>query len=56
MRPDTIEFSGRVLYLTEDEAQLRSQLEGEDLPYDPDRKLIDNISTDEITSRPTAIS
>jgi 3-isopropylmalate/(R)-2-methylmalate dehydratase large subunit len=48
-RPDRIQFSGRILYLTEDLDLLRKQLEGEDLPWDPSRKLIDNISTDEIT-------
>ncbi len=48
-RPDRIQFSGRILYLTEDLDLLRRQLEGEDLPWDPDRELMDNISTDEIT-------
>lgn len=48
-RPSTIQFTGRILYLTEDLDLLRRQLAGEDLPFDPDRKLIDNISTDEIT-------
>ena len=50
MRPDTIEFNGRVLYLTEDETQLRSQLyDGVTLTAAPAQKLIDNISTDELT-------
>jgi 3-isopropylmalate/(R)-2-methylmalate dehydratase large subunit len=45
-----VQITGRVLYLTEDQDLLRQQLyEGLDLPYDPDRKLIDNISTDELT-------
>ncbi len=44
-----ISFRGRVLYLTEDAELLKQQLAGEDLPFDPERKLIDNISTDEIT-------
>ena len=48
-RPDQLRFEGRILYLTEDPELLRRQLEGEDLDYDPDRKLRDNISTDEIT-------
>jgi 3-isopropylmalate/(R)-2-methylmalate dehydratase large subunit len=48
-RPALIGFPGRVLFLTEDPALLKAQLEGEDLPWDPDRKLLDNISTDEIT-------
>ena len=45
----SIRFSGRILYLTEDPDLLKRQLAGEDLPFDPERKLIDNISTDEIT-------
>ncbi len=48
-RPSTIRFSGRILYLTEDLDLLKRQLAGEDLPFDPDRPLISNISTDEIT-------
>ena len=48
-RPAAIKLSGRILYLTEDLELLKRQLEGEDLPFDPERKLIDNISTDEIT-------
>lgn len=47
--PQSIRFSGRILYLTEDAELLRRQLEGENLDFDPERKLIDNISTDEIT-------
>ena len=50
MRADRIRLTGRVLYLTEDPALLRAQLhERKDLDYDPERKLIDNISTDELT-------
>ncbi len=48
-RPDRIKFSGRILYLTEDPELLKRQLAGEDLPFDPGRALISNISTDEIT-------
>jgi 3-isopropylmalate/(R)-2-methylmalate dehydratase large subunit len=48
-RPDTIRFPGRTLYLTEDREALEKQLAGESIAYDPARKLIDNISTDEIT-------
>lgn len=49
-RPDSIKFNGRVLFLTDDISLIRRQLEaGEDLEYDQDRKLMDNISTDEIT-------
>jgi hypothetical protein len=50
-------LSGRVLFLTEDPALLQQQLDGQDLPAETVRaicrgegpKLIDNISTDEIT-------
>lgn len=48
-RPDRIRFSGRILYLTEDPELLKRQLAGENLEFDPDRSLISNISTDEIT-------
>jgi 3-isopropylmalate/(R)-2-methylmalate dehydratase large subunit len=48
-RADTVTFSGRVLYLTEDLDVLEQQLRGELLKHDPQRKLIDNISTDELT-------
>ena len=48
-RPDSLRFSGRILFLTEDPELLKSQLAGVDLDWDPSRKLIDNISTDEIT-------
>ncbi|MGA1522979.1 MAG: aconitase family protein, partial [Planctomycetota bacterium] len=45
-----VQITGRVLYLTKDPDLLRAQLyEGVDLPFDPDRELIDNISTDELT-------
>ncbi len=47
--PPTIRFSGRILQITEDPETLARQLQGEDIPYDPDRALVDNISTDEIT-------
>jgi len=48
-RPQELKFSGRILFLTEDVDLLKSQLAGKDLAYDPSRKLVDNISTDEIT-------
>lgn len=48
-RPDSLSFPRRILYLTEDLDLLRAQLEGRDLGFDADRKLRDNISTDEIT-------
>jgi 3-isopropylmalate/(R)-2-methylmalate dehydratase large subunit len=45
-----VRIEGRILYLTEDGDQLRRQLYGgESLQFDPDRKLVDNISTDELT-------
>ena len=48
-RPATVRFSGRLLQLTEDTAQIRAQLDGQDLAWDPARALMNNISTDEIT-------
>jgi 3-isopropylmalate/(R)-2-methylmalate dehydratase large subunit len=46
----SIRLTGKVLYLTDDLDQLRAQLEGrESLKHDSARKLIDNISTDELT-------
>ncbi|HYO62137.1 MAG TPA: aconitase family protein [Pyrinomonadaceae bacterium] len=49
-RPDRIRFAGRVLFLTEDTSLVRRQLEGgADLDFEPERPLMNNISTDEIT-------
>jgi len=48
-RPAEVRIDGRALYLTEDLDQLSAQLEGDVLKHDPERKLIDNISTDELT-------
>jgi len=48
-RADPVDFSGRFLFLTEDEEVLQRQLAGADVDFDSDWKLIDNISTDEIT-------
>jgi 3-isopropylmalate/(R)-2-methylmalate dehydratase large subunit len=48
-RDPLVKLSGRSLYLTEDLDALARQLEGEVLKHDPARKLIDNISTDELT-------
>lgn len=45
----TVRFDGRILQLTEDPELLKKQLAGDDLAWDPSRKLIDNISTDELT-------
>ncbi len=49
MSEQNVRISGRILYLTEDPDLLRRQLAGESVAYDSSRKLIDNISTDEIT-------
>lgn len=49
MSEQSVRITGRVLYLTEDAELLDRQLAGEQLAHDPSRKLIDNISTDEIT-------
>jgi 3-isopropylmalate/(R)-2-methylmalate dehydratase large subunit len=48
-RPSPISFRGRILFLYDDDQAVRSQLAGTDLAWDSERKLIDNISTDEIT-------
>ena len=48
-REDRVRFPGRTLFLTEDPALLTQQLAGAELAWDPERPLIDNISTDEIT-------
>jgi 3-isopropylmalate/(R)-2-methylmalate dehydratase large subunit len=49
-RPALIKLEGRVLFLTEDLSLIRRQLEaGDDLAYDAERPLMNNISTDEIT-------
>ena len=48
----TVSFPGRVLFLTEDPALLEAQLgpaSPVDLAFDPERPLLGNISTDEIT-------
>ncbi len=49
MAVDSIRFTGRILYITEDPDALKRQLDGQNLDFDPERKLRDNISTDEIT-------
>src|SRR5258706_2011152 len=48
-RPSSLRLTGRILYLTDDLELIQKQLAGENLAFDPDRKLMDNISTDEIT-------
>ncbi len=50
--PESVRFTGRTLYLTENPDFVRRQLAGEDLAWnaaDPEHKLRDDISTDEIT-------
>src|SRR5437879_13719406 len=47
--PPSVRLQGRILFLTEDPVELRSQLEGRDLEWRPGIKLRDDISTDEIT-------
>ena len=49
MRDSRVDFKGRILYLTEDTELLKQQLDGKTFRFDAKRKLIDNISTDEIT-------
>ena len=49
VRDGTVRARGRILFLTEDPALIRRQLEGEDLDWDPSIPLRDDISTDEIT-------
>ncbi|MBX3184368.1 MAG: 3-isopropylmalate dehydratase [Polyangiaceae bacterium] len=49
MTQTSIRITGKILQLTEDPELLQRQLAGEELDLDPSRKLIDNISTDEIT-------
>jgi 3-isopropylmalate/(R)-2-methylmalate dehydratase large subunit len=44
-----VRIEGRILYVTEDMALLEKQLAGEDLAFDPERPLVSNISTDELT-------
>jgi 3-isopropylmalate/(R)-2-methylmalate dehydratase large subunit len=46
---DTRRIEGRIFYVTEDTALLEKQLAGEDLAFDPERTLVSNISTDELT-------
>ncbi len=48
-RDPMVTFDGRALYLTEDMDDLRAQLDGQVFTFDENRKLVDNISTDELT-------
>lgn len=45
----SVKIRGRILYVTEDPKLLEAQLAGENLAFDPNRALMGNISTDEIT-------
>ena len=47
--PPRVRLQGRILFLTEDAALVRRQLEGEELDWTPAVTLRDDISTDEIT-------
>lgn len=49
MSERTVRITGKTLYLTEDPELLSRQLAGADLDWNAGLKLIDNISTDEIT-------
>ncbi|MBM4387290.1 MAG: 3-isopropylmalate dehydratase, partial [Deltaproteobacteria bacterium] len=42
-------FTGRILFLTEDLTLIERQIKGEDIEWAPSLKLLENISTDEIT-------
>ena len=49
-RPDQVHLTGRILFLTDDPALIRAQIDGADLDSTPAADaLVDNISTDEIT-------
>lgn len=48
-RPARVRLNGRILFLTEDPALVRAQLEGRDLDPGAIPALRDNISTDEMT-------
>jgi 3-isopropylmalate/(R)-2-methylmalate dehydratase large subunit len=48
-RPSNVELKGRILYLTEDPALIRRQIEGKDLEVPNSYPLRNDISTDEIT-------
>jgi 3-isopropylmalate/(R)-2-methylmalate dehydratase large subunit len=47
--PEALKITGRILHLAEDPELVKRQFAGEDLRFDPARKLVDSISTDEIT-------
>jgi len=45
----SVKIEGRIFYVTESQDELVAQLEGKTLRYDPERPLVSNISTDELT-------
>ena len=47
--PDQVKFDGRILFLTQDPQLIASQLQGQDLQWNPAIPLRNDISTDEIT-------
>src|ERR1700742_4396544 len=47
--PDKVRFTGRILFLDEDAATVRAQLEGKDIDPAQMPPLRNDISTDEIT-------
>ncbi len=51
----SIEFPGRILFLSDDPAKLAQQFAGEDLAFDDAVPLRNDISTDEITPIPTLV-
>ena len=48
-RASSVKLAGRILFLTEDPALVRSQIEGKDLEVSNSYPLRNDISTDEIT-------
>ncbi|MEK9672015.1 MAG: 3-isopropylmalate dehydratase, partial [Rhodospirillaceae bacterium] len=50
-----VEFTGRILFLSDDPAKLDRQFAGEDLAAATARPLRNDISTDEITPIPTLV-
>src|SRR5688572_23270805 len=48
-RPTSVKLAGRVLFLTEDAALVRAQIEGKDLDVRNSYPLRNDISTDEMT-------
>ncbi|WP_394826424.1 aconitase family protein [Pendulispora albinea] len=49
LHAQSVRIDGKILQLTEDPALLAAQLAGGDLDWDPERALLGNISTDELT-------